>query len=133
MRRVLLNVMVRLDGHFDDLDGGIDWHKVDDGEHKAYASGLLYSVDTLLFGRKTHEAMTSCWPTPVAVGLAAPTQDELAPEGCGLLMLGGLNVQSAHVGSRAKREKHYCEFTARRAGHLAGARSLEPVNRPQRR
>jgi dihydrofolate reductase len=37
-----------------------------DDEFNDYASDLLSSVDTLLFGRVTYQQMASYWPTPTA-------------------------------------------------------------------
>lgn len=57
--------MVSLDGYVEGPNGELDWHNVDE-EFNDYAIGLLNSVDTLLFGRKTYELMAAYWPTPLA-------------------------------------------------------------------
>lgn len=66
MRRVLLFMMVTLDGYYAGPNGEIDWHNVDE-EFNEFAIAQLNEVDTLLFGRLTYEMMASYWPTPEAV------------------------------------------------------------------
>jgi dihydrofolate reductase len=66
VRKVLIFMMVTLDGFFEGPNGEIDWHVVDD-EFNEFAIDQLNSVDLLLFGRVTYEMMSSYWPTPVAV------------------------------------------------------------------
>ena len=63
MRKVILYMMVTLDGFFEGPNGEIDWHNVDQ-EFNELAIEQLDSVDILLFGRKTYELMASYWPTP---------------------------------------------------------------------
>ncbi len=65
MRKIIFQMMVSLDGYFEGPDKELDWHLVDD-EFNDYASDLLNSVDTLLFGRVTYQLMESYWPTPTA-------------------------------------------------------------------
>ena len=65
MRKVILFMMVTLDGFFEGPNGEIDWHNVDQ-EFNKFAIEQLDSVDILLFGRKTYELMASYWPTPAA-------------------------------------------------------------------
>ena len=66
MRKVMLFMMVTLDGFYAGPNGEIDWHVVDD-EFNVFAIDQLNSVDVLLFGRVTYEGMASYWPTPAAV------------------------------------------------------------------
>ena len=66
MRKVILFMMVTLDGFFEGPNGEIDWHNVDE-EFNEFAIDQLNSVDVLLFGRKTYELMANYWPTPQAV------------------------------------------------------------------
>ena len=75
MRRVLLFMMVTLDGYFEGADRQIDWHNVDD-EFNEFAIAQLKEVETLLFGRITYELMAGYWPSeqartddPVVAGL----------------------------------------------------------------
>jgi len=66
MRKIIFQMMVSLDGYFEGPKKELDWHRVD-GEFNDYASDLLDSVDTLVFGRVTYELMASYWPTPAAM------------------------------------------------------------------
>ena len=65
MRKLLMSMMVTLDGYFAGPNGEIDWHNVD-AEFNEYADELLTSVDALVFGRVTYQMMASYWPTPYA-------------------------------------------------------------------
>jgi dihydrofolate reductase len=65
MRRVIVSMMISVDGFFAGPHDEIDWHHVDE-EFNDYASELLDSVDTLIFGRATYEGMASYWPTEAA-------------------------------------------------------------------
>ena len=65
MRKVILFMMVTLDGFFEGPNGEIDWHNVDQ-EFNKFAIEQMDSVDILLFGRKTYKLMASYWPTPAA-------------------------------------------------------------------
>ena len=65
MRKVILLVMVTLDGFFDGPGEGlekIDWHHADE-EWEDYSVEILSSADTLLFGRKTYEGFAAFWPS----------------------------------------------------------------------
>jgi dihydrofolate reductase len=62
MRKVILSMIVTLDGFFAGPNGEIDWHYVDQ-EHNRHAVELLRSADALLFGRSTYQVMLSYWPT----------------------------------------------------------------------
>jgi dihydrofolate reductase len=65
MRKVIVSMMVTLDGFFAGPNGEIDWHVVDE-EFNEYANDFLSSVDTLLFGRVTYQLMADYWPSPSA-------------------------------------------------------------------
>jgi dihydrofolate reductase len=65
MRKVILFMMVSLDGFFEGPNHALDWHNVD-AEFNEFAIHQLNEVDVLLFGRKTYEMMASYWPTPAA-------------------------------------------------------------------
>ena len=65
MRKVIIFMMVTLDGYFEGPNKEIDWHVVDD-EFNEFAIDQLNSVDILLFGRVTYELMAGYWPTPYA-------------------------------------------------------------------
>ena len=65
MKKIIFQMMVSLDGYFEGPNKELDWHLVD-GEFNEYASDLLSSVDTILFGRVTYQLMASYWPTQTA-------------------------------------------------------------------
>lgn len=66
MRKVILFMMVTLDGFFEGANGDINWHNVDE-EFNEFAIAQLDTIDTLLFGRVTYQGMASYWPTPDAI------------------------------------------------------------------
>jgi dihydrofolate reductase len=55
--------MVSVDVFFAGPEGELDWHIVDSG-FLEYAAGMLCTVDTIFFGRKTYELMAAYWPNP---------------------------------------------------------------------
>ncbi len=62
MRKIILQMMVSLDGYFEGPNGELDWHVVDD-EFNAYAHNFLDTLDGFIFGRKTYELMANYWPS----------------------------------------------------------------------
>jgi dihydrofolate reductase len=66
MRKVILQMMVTLDGFFEGTNKEIDWHVVDD-EFNSYCTDFLSAVDMILFGRVTYQVMESYWPTQAAI------------------------------------------------------------------
>ncbi len=66
MRKLFSFNMVTLDGFFEGANHDISWHNVD-AEFNEFAIAQLHEIDTLLFGRVTHQMMASYWPTPEAV------------------------------------------------------------------
>jgi dihydrofolate reductase len=65
MRKVILLVMITLDGFFDGPGEGlekIDWHHADE-EWEDYSIEFLSEADTLLFGRKTYDGFAAFWPS----------------------------------------------------------------------
>jgi dihydrofolate reductase len=66
MRRLILQMMVSVDGYFEGPGREIDWHNVD-AEFNDLAISFLDTVDTLLFGRVTYELMAGYWPSEHAV------------------------------------------------------------------
>lgn len=65
MRKVILFMMVSVDGYFEGPNHDIGWHNVD-AEFNEYAIEQTGKADTLLFGRVTYELMASYWPTDEA-------------------------------------------------------------------
>lgn len=65
MRKLILLVMVTLDGFFDGPGEGlekIDWHHADE-EWEEYSVEILSSAGAILFGRKTYAGFAEFWPT----------------------------------------------------------------------
>ncbi|MHB1132041.1 MAG: dihydrofolate reductase family protein [Chloroflexota bacterium] len=61
MRKVILSMMVSLDGFIEGPGSDLDWHRVDE-DFNEYAVGLLHTVDTILFGRVTYQMFEGYWP-----------------------------------------------------------------------
>lgn len=62
MRKLIVSMMVSVDGYIEDSSGKIDWH-VWDMEMEEYMLQFFDRVDELLFGRKAYQLMESYWPT----------------------------------------------------------------------
>jgi dihydrofolate reductase len=71
MRKIIVSNYVSLDGFIAGPEGEIDWF-VWDEEMAKYSRDLLYSIDTLLFGRVTYELMAGYWPTA-----SPPSEDQV--------------------------------------------------------
>src|SRR5260370_25415435 len=61
-RKLILFMMVSLDGYFEGENHDLSWHNVD-AEFNEYAIEQTKNVDTLLFGRRTYELMRDFWST----------------------------------------------------------------------
>jgi len=71
MRKVILSMMVSLDGFIEGSKKELDWH-VWDKEMDKYMINFFDTIDTLLFGRVTYQLMESYWPTA-----SAPNDDPI--------------------------------------------------------
>lgn len=60
--KVVMNLMLSLDGYYEGPGGSLDWHYADD-EHNEYAVKSMAEVGAILFGRHTYEIMAGYWPT----------------------------------------------------------------------
>lgn len=65
-RKLILFMMISLDGYYEGPGHNIDWHNVD-ADFNDFAIDQLNDVDYLVFGRATYEGMASYWPTPEAM------------------------------------------------------------------
>lgn len=65
-RKIILFVMISLDGFIEDTGQEIDWHNAD-AEFNTFAEEQLNAIDTIIFGRKTYELMANYWPTAEAL------------------------------------------------------------------
>lgn len=63
MRRVILSMMISVDGFIAGPDGDLDWMISPDEERQAEALEQLDSIDTALIGRGVYEEMARYWPT----------------------------------------------------------------------
>lgn len=61
MRKVILSMMVSLDGYIEGINNDINWH-VWDAEMADYMMDFFQTVDTFIYGRKSYELMLSYWP-----------------------------------------------------------------------
>jgi len=62
MRKIILWMMVSIDGFFEGPDGDLEWHQVDDELH-SYFNDELGAMGAFLDGRVTYEMMAEFWPT----------------------------------------------------------------------
>lgn len=62
MRKIILFMMVSVDGFFEGPGHDLSWHVVDE-EFNDFASAQMKETDTILFGRRTYLLMESYWPT----------------------------------------------------------------------
>ena len=65
MRKVIVSNYITLEGFIEGPNREID-RFVWDEEMAKYSIDLLYSIDTILFGRGTYELMANFWPIPAA-------------------------------------------------------------------
>ncbi|OGC78711.1 MAG: hypothetical protein A2Z27_01830 [candidate division Zixibacteria bacterium RBG_16_50_21] len=70
MRKVILSMMVSLDGFFEGPNQELDWHVWDD-EMEKYAHHTLDAVDSILLGRVAYRLFADYWPT---------AKDSIAPQ-----------------------------------------------------
>jgi dihydrofolate reductase len=68
MRKVILSMMVSVDGYIEAKDPNYYWHTWNE-EMAAYMMGFFQTVDTFIYGRKAYEEMITYWP---------PLDDEFA-------------------------------------------------------
>jgi dihydrofolate reductase len=69
VRKVILSMMVSLDGFIEGPNRELDWTIVDK-EIDSYADDLLSTVDAILLGRRTYQLFAGFWPT-------ASTEEEI--------------------------------------------------------
>ncbi|HET9946703.1 MAG TPA: dihydrofolate reductase family protein [Patescibacteria group bacterium] len=62
MRKIILFMMVSLDGYVEGVDHDLSWHNVD-GEFNEFAAKQMSEAGTILFGRKTYQLMENYWPS----------------------------------------------------------------------
>ena len=62
MRKVILSMLISLDGYIEGEEKNIDWHVWND-EMQNYMMDFLKTVDTFIYGRKSYELMLDYWPS----------------------------------------------------------------------
>jgi dihydrofolate reductase len=62
MRRLILSMMVSLDGQTARPDGDLEWFRTDERFEEVMLS-LLRSVDAILLGRVSYQLLSAFWPT----------------------------------------------------------------------
>jgi dihydrofolate reductase len=65
-RKLIVFIMVTLDGFFEGPNQDISWHNVDQ-EFNEFAIEQLQTIGGILFGRVTYQGMASYWPTDAAL------------------------------------------------------------------
>ncbi len=77
MRKIVVHMMLSLDGYFEGPDHDLGWHRVDDELHR-YFNALLAEDSVFLEGRVTYELMEAYWPTADEDPEAEPAMREFA-------------------------------------------------------
>jgi len=77
MRKVILWMMISLDGFFEGPNRELDWHRVDDELHTHF-NDELRTMGAFLNGRVTYELMAGFWPTADADPSSSPPEREFA-------------------------------------------------------
>jgi dihydrofolate reductase len=62
MRKVILFVVVSLDGFVGGPNGELDWEVRDEEVSKSLIGDLLATVDTMLLGRVLYQGFQQAWP-----------------------------------------------------------------------
>ena len=62
MRKIVVHMMVSLDGYFEGPDHDLSWHQVDEELH-AHFNEQLATRSAFIEGRVTYELMEAVWPT----------------------------------------------------------------------
>jgi dihydrofolate reductase len=62
VNRILLHMMVSLDGFFEGPDRSLEWHRVDEELHQ-YFNDEMRDAGAFLGGRLNYELMDAFWPT----------------------------------------------------------------------
>jgi dihydrofolate reductase len=61
MRKVILFMMLSLDGYFEGPNHDLSWHNVDN-EFNRFVIQQMKEVDLIIFGKRTYQTMESFWP-----------------------------------------------------------------------
>ena len=77
MRKIVVQMMLSLDGYFEGPDHDLSWHLVDEELH-AHFNENLASMSAFVEGRVTYELMEAVWPTADQNPDYPPTMREFA-------------------------------------------------------
>ena len=77
MRKIVVHMMLSLDGFFEGSDHDLSWHLVDEELH-AHFNQNLATMSAFLEGRVTYELMEEFWPTADQDPASPPTMREFA-------------------------------------------------------
>jgi dihydrofolate reductase len=77
MRKLILSMMMSLDGYVEGPNGEMDWFTIND-EIIRSAAGFLGGIDTLIFGRVAYEGMVHYWPSLPSKGSKVKSEVEFA-------------------------------------------------------
>ena len=78
MRKIVVQMMLSLDGYFEGPDHDLSWHLVDEELH-AHFNENLATMSALVEGRVTYELMEAVWPTADQNPDYPATMREFAP------------------------------------------------------
>jgi dihydrofolate reductase len=78
MRKIVVQMMLSLDGYFEGPDHDLSWHLVDEELH-AHFNENLATMSAFVEGRVTYELMEAVWPTADQNADYPPTMREFAP------------------------------------------------------
>jgi dihydrofolate reductase len=62
MRKVIVSIMLSVDGSFEGPNKELDWHIWDD-EMEKYMDNFLNTVDAILLGRVAYQLLAAYWPS----------------------------------------------------------------------
>jgi len=77
VNRILLHMMISLDGFFEGADRSLDWHMVDEESHQSF-NDEMRDAGAFLGGRLNYELMESFWPSADEGEDVPPTIAEFA-------------------------------------------------------
>jgi dihydrofolate reductase len=75
MRKVILSIMVSVDGFIEGPNKELDWHVFDEEMEEHMSTQVLNKVDGILLGRVAYQLMADYWPT--ATDSIAPQMNDL--------------------------------------------------------
>jgi dihydrofolate reductase len=77
MRKIVVHMMLSLDGYFEGPDHDLSWHLVDEELH-AHFNEQLATMSAFMEGRVTYELMEAFWPAADQNPNHPPTMREFA-------------------------------------------------------